>query len=171
MDSRPQDALDAARAFARGGQRGKQLRVTGWAALRAAREVPAEASNNAARAVMSAAACLPADQTGQRRADQVFRLHPCRTPDQVKRILVAAAYAARAVELAASDDRVECRVFEQFYRRAAPELVNVLSRYPAPPPGGGRVGELVRTLDSRLRRKTAGGKNPEGIGGRDGDRR
>ena len=152
-DSRPRDALDAAWAFARGGRRGKQLRDTGWAALRAAREVPAEAADNAARAVMSAAAAA--------------YLHPLSKPDQVKHILGAAAYAARAAELAASDDReVGAEFLERAYQRATPELVDVLSRYPAPPAGGGRVGEMVRTLDSRLR-----GKNSEGIGGRDGDRR
>jgi hypothetical protein len=36
-DSRPRDAIDAAWTFARGGKRGKTLRDTAWAALKAAR--------------------------------------------------------------------------------------------------------------------------------------
>ena len=36
-DSRPRDAIDAARTFARGGERGKTLRDTAWAAHKAAR--------------------------------------------------------------------------------------------------------------------------------------
>jgi hypothetical protein len=35
-DSRPRDAIDAARTFARGGKRGKTLRDTAWAAHKAA---------------------------------------------------------------------------------------------------------------------------------------
>ncbi len=35
---------------------------------------------------------------------------------------------------------------EQARRRATPVVVEVLSRYPAAPPGGGRVGELLRHL-------------------------
>ena len=31
------------------------------------------------------------------------------------------------------------------------EVIDVLNRYPAAPPGGGRVGELMRLLDSALR--------------------
>ncbi|MGO1279205.1 MAG: putative immunity protein, partial [Cellulosimicrobium funkei] len=37
-DARPREAVDAARAFADGGARGKALRDTAWAALRAAKE-------------------------------------------------------------------------------------------------------------------------------------
>lgn len=40
---------------------------------------------------------------------------------------------------------------EQARRRATPVVVDVLSRYPAAPPGGGRVGQLLRDLDGALR--------------------
>jgi hypothetical protein len=39
-------------------------------------------------------------------------------------------------------------------RRASADLISVLSRYPAAPHGGGRVGELIRRLDSALRQRS-----------------
>src|SRR5919199_208334 len=63
-----------------------------------------------------------------------------------------AAHAARAAELVAGGDRdVGADHIEQARRRAAPAVVDVLKRYPAAPPGGGRVGELLRDLDEALR--------------------
>jgi hypothetical protein len=35
---------------------------------------------------------------------------------------------------------------------APPVVVDLLRRYPSAPPGGGGVGELIRTLDASLRR-------------------
>ena len=54
-DSRPRDAIDAAWTFARGGKRGKTLRDTAWAALKAARDADTAAAGDAARAAMAAA--------------------------------------------------------------------------------------------------------------------
>src|SRR5437870_6400920 len=54
-DSRPRDAVDAAWTFARDGERGKALRDTAWAALRAARDAATAAADHAARAAMCAA--------------------------------------------------------------------------------------------------------------------
>ena len=137
-DSRARDAIDAAWTFARGGKRGKTLRDTAWAALRAAREAETAAAGDAARAAMTAASAA--------------YLHPLADAHQVKHILGAAAFAARAVELIAGDDRdVGADHIEQARRRATPALVDVLSRYPAAPSGGGRVGELLRALDEALR--------------------
>jgi hypothetical protein len=138
-DSRPRDAIDAAWAFARGGERGKQLRDVGWAAHRAAREAGTPAAADAARAAMSAAAAA--------------YLHPLANAHQVKHILGAGAHAARAAELMADDDRdVGAEHIEQARGLATPAVIDVLSRYPAAPPGGGRVGELLRGLDEALRR-------------------
>ena len=79
-------------------------------------------------------------------------LHPLADAHQVKHILGAAAHAARAAELMAGDDReVGAGYIEQARRRATPIVVDVLSRYPAAPPGGGLVGELLRDLDEALR--------------------
>lgn len=137
-DSRPRDALDAAWTFARGGERGKALRDTAWAAHKAAREAATAAASDAARAAMCAASAA--------------YLHPLADAHQVKHILGAAAHAARVAELMAGEDRtVGARHIEQARQRATPAVVDVLSRYPAAPPGGGRVGELLRALDEALR--------------------
>src|SRR5450755_2460597 len=137
-DSRPRDAIDAAWTFARGGERGKTLRDTAWAAHRAARDADTAAAGHAARAAMCAASAA--------------YLHPLADAHQVKHILAAAAHAARAAELMAGDDRdVGADHVEQALRRARPIVVDVLRRYPAAPPGGGRVGELLRDLDEPLR--------------------
>ena len=141
-DSRAGDAIDAAWAFARGGKRGKTLRDTAWAALKAARDADTAAAGDAARAAMCAASAP--------------YLHPLADAHQVKHILGAAAYAARAAELMAGDDRnVGAEYIEQARRRATPIVVDVLGRYPAAPPGGGRVGELLRDLDQALRDRSA----------------
>jgi hypothetical protein len=137
-DSRPRDAVDAAWTFARGGERGKPLRDTAWAAHQAARDADTAAAGQAARAAMSAASAA--------------YLHPLADAHQVKHILGAAAHAARAAELLAGDDRaVGADRIEQARRRATPVVVDVLRRYPAAAPGGGRVGELLRDLDEALR--------------------
>lgn len=137
-DARPREAIDAAWVFARGGARGKSLRDTGWAAHKAARTADTAAAGDAARAAMCAAAAA--------------YLHPLAAAHQVKHILGAAAHAARAAELMAGDDRsVGADQVERARRRAAPAVVDVLSRYPAAPPDGGRVGELLRDLDAALR--------------------
>jgi hypothetical protein len=137
-DSRPRDAVDAAWTFARGGARRKSLRDTAWAAQRAARDADTVAAGEAARAAMCAATAA--------------YLHPLADAHQVKHILGAAAHAARAAELLAGDDRdVGADHLEQACRRATPVVVDVLSHYPAAPPGGGRVGELLRGLDEAIR--------------------
>lgn len=143
LDRRPRDAIAAAKAFAGGGERGKALRDTAWAALKAAQTIDDRAACEAARAAM----CAPA----------AAFLHPLARATQVRHILGAAAHAARAVELAAGDDRA---VGDDFIERAASTagaaVIDVLMRYPMAPAGGGRTGELVRMLDRRLRGTCAG---------------
>lgn len=137
-DSRPRDAIGAAWEFARGGERGKSLRDTAWAALRAAKSADTAAAREAAWAAMSAAGAA--------------YLHPLAKATQVKHILGAGAHAARAAELLAGDDRaVGAEHVEHAVRRATPVVVDVLERFPAAPAGGGRVGELIRMLDAGLR--------------------
>ena len=140
-DPRPRDAVEAARAFGRGGERGKRLRDTAWAALRAAREADTAAAGDATRAAKCAASAP--------------YLHPLADADQVTHVLGAGAHAARAAERGAGGDRdVGAAHVERARRRATPAVVDVLSRYPAAPPGGGRVGELLRDLDGALRSRS-----------------
>ncbi len=137
-DAAPRAAIDAALAFANGGERGKALRDAAWAAMRAARRAGGTPAADAARAAMSAASAA--------------YLHPLFDPHQVKHILGATAYAARAAERVAGDDRdVGAQHVEHAARRASPIVVEVLGRYPPAPQGGGRVGALLRELDARLR--------------------
>jgi len=136
-DPRPRDAITAAWEFARGGERGKTLRDTAWAALNAA-NAPDGAAGDAARAAMAAAGAA--------------YLHPLPQATQVKHILGAAAHAARAAELAAGC-AVGAEYIAQAARRASPAVVAVLGRYPTAPEGGGRVGELIRLLDTTLRHR------------------
>ncbi|WP_317447214.1 putative immunity protein [Streptomyces collinus] len=142
-DMRPRDAVGAAWEFARGGERGKALRDTAWAALKAAGSAGTAAAREAAWAAMSAAGSA--------------YLHPLARPTQVKHILGAGAHAARAAELVAGDDRaVGAESLERTVRRATPVVVDVLRRFPVAPGGGGRVGELIRVLDAELRSPAPG---------------
>lgn len=143
-DSRPRDAVDAAWTFAQGGKRGKILRDTALAALRAGRDADTADTADTAAAAEAARAAMCAASAAY--------LHPLAEAHQVKHILGAAAHAARAAELLAGDDRaVGAEHIEHARRRATPAIEEVLKRYPAAPPGGGRVGELLRDLDKALR--------------------
>ncbi|MEU7062787.1 putative immunity protein [Streptomyces sp. NPDC046161] len=137
-DFRPRDAVGAAWEFARGGERGKSLRDTASAALKAAKSANSSAAREAAWAAMSAAGAA--------------YLHPLAKATQVKHILGAGAYAARAAELVAGDDQsVGAEHLRQAVHHATPVVVDVLKRFPAPPDGGGRVGQLIRMLDAEIR--------------------
>jgi len=140
-DPRARVVLDEARRFAAGGNRTKALRVTALAALGAARTARAmerEAAADAARAAGHAGGSA--------------YLHPLAKATQVKHILASAAYAARAIELdAGGNPDVGADYIEKAGRLAGPIVVSVLTRYPNAPGGGGRVGELLRSLDASLR--------------------
>jgi len=140
-DRRPRDAVDVAAVFADGSERTKALRDSAWAAHRAAQE-----TRDAGQAAASAAARAAAHAAG------AAVLHPLAKATQVQHILGSAAYAARALELFASDDPgVGADHIAQLRILAHPVVVDVLRRYPIAPRGGGRVGELIRPLDASLR--------------------
>jgi len=140
-DQRPRAAIDAAQAFADGAARTKALRDNAWAAHRAAQE-----TRDAGQAAASDAARAAANACG------AAFLHPLARAAQAKHILGSAAHAARALELlAGGDPTVGAGHIAQSRLLAHPVVVDVLSRYPAAPPGGGRVGELIRQLDASLR--------------------
>ncbi|HLM20836.1 MAG TPA: exonuclease SbcC, partial [Propionibacteriaceae bacterium] len=92
-DRRPRAALEAAQAFADGGERTKALRDSAWSAHRAAQEAA-----DAGQAAASDAARAAGHAVG------AAFLHPLAKATQVKHILGSASYAARAFELSAGDD-------------------------------------------------------------------
>jgi hypothetical protein len=140
-DHRPREAVENAWAFGRGGKRNKALRVTSLAALQAAGEAQTGPATHAAWAAVLAASAA--------------YLHPLAKATQVKHILGSAAHAAHALELdAGGDTGVGDGHIDRAARRASADLISVLSRYPAAPHGGGRVGELIRRLDSALRQRS-----------------
>lgn len=140
-DRRPRAAIDAAQAFAEGGERTKALRDSAWAAHRAAQE-----TRDAGQAAASDAARAAGHAVG------AAFLHPLAKATQVRHILGSAAHAARAFELAAGDDPdAGADHIARSRNLAHPVVVDVLRRYPAAPRGGGRVGELIRRLDASLR--------------------
>ncbi len=140
-DKRPRTAIDAAATFADGGRRNKAMRDCAWAAQRAAQETRDAGKVAASEAARAAQATASAGY-----------LHPLAEATQVKHILGPAAHAARAFELSAGGNpTVGADHIAQARILARPALVNVLRRYPAAPPNGGRVGELMRELDASLR--------------------
>jgi hypothetical protein len=139
-DPRARNALDVARAFAEGGTRTKALRDAAWDAHRAAqaaRDANQQAAHDAARAAGHAAGAA--------------FLHPLARATQVKHILGSAAQTAHAIEVDASDQAAGAEYIERVASGAPFTVVDVLRRYPTAPAGGGRVGEIIRLLDSALR--------------------
>ncbi|MFF8402202.1 putative immunity protein [Streptomyces sp. NPDC015684] len=154
-DTRPRDAVEAAQAFADGGRRTQALRTCAWAAYKAAGEVTGEVTGEAADGVAgdvpAGAAAADAARAASHAAAAAY-LHPKASAHQVKHILGAAAHAARAEELASGGGRGGTGPTLAWARHHAPPAVTaVLGRLPAAPPGGGRVGELIRDLDAALR--------------------
>jgi hypothetical protein len=141
-DPRPRDAIEAAEAFAGGAARTRLLRDCAWAAQRAAqdaRDAEMPEASQAARAALAAAGAA--------------FLHPLAKATQVKHILGSAAHALRAFELKRVNDSDTAILLSKMQSLAGPTVVDVLCRYPAAPPGGGRVGELIRELDALLRKR------------------
>jgi hypothetical protein len=137
-DDRPRAALGAAWLFANGGPRTNLQRVAAIGAHRAARDAGDEAALYAARAAGDAAAAA--------------YLHPIVEATQVGHILRATACAAHAAELMTGADMSTAEAaLQRAHRRATPTLLAVLRRYPPAPEGSNRVGQLMKSLDSRLR--------------------
>ena len=138
-DTRPREAIEGIRAFARGETRTGPLRSLFSAAYAAAREVGAPAAAAAARAAGLA-------------ASSAF-IHARVTLDQAKHALGPAMYAARARELAARGDP---GVGEQEIRwaiaHASTAVREIVRRMPVRAPGRGRLDALLYQLDAGLRR-------------------
>lgn len=137
-DSRPAEALAAARQFAGGAPRSLAQRVSGPAAQRAGREAPNPAAGHAATAAGDAAASA--------------YLHPLAQATQVRHILGAATHAACAAEIAHGHDSAAAHdALQAAVSRATPCVRDVLSRYPRPVVGRTRVSVLMCRLDGLLR--------------------
>src|SRR5262245_7681266 len=138
-DTRPREAIEGIRAFARGGKRTAHLRSLAWAAYAAAREVGDPVASAVAPAAGLAAATAYA--------------HALATPHQAKHTLGPAAYAARAREIAAVDDpSVGDDEIRWAIQHASPAVREVVRRMPLRGSGRGRLDALLYQLDSGLRR-------------------
>src|SRR5262249_11544950 len=138
-DTRPREASEGIRAFARGGKRTAQLRSLAWAAHAAAREVGDPVATAAARAASLAAATA--------------YMHALATPHQAKHALGPAVYAVRARELAAVDDpSVGGEEIRWGVKHAPAAAREVVRRVPVRGAGGGRLDVLLYQLDAGLRR-------------------
>lgn len=134
-DTRPRDAIDAARLFAGGAPRSNLQRTAAFASHRAAKGVAEETAQLAALACGDAAAAA--------------YLHPIAKASQVGHILRAAACAARVAELRAGG--ADNDVVRGLVDRATPPLPEILRRYPSAPHGNSRVAQLMSELDSAIR--------------------
>ena len=137
-DTRPREAIEGIRAFARGGKRTARLRSLALAALAAAREVDDPVATPAARAAGLAASSA--------------YMHALATTDQAKHALGPAVYVARARELAADDRSVGDEEIRWAVEHASPAVREVVRRFPARGPGRSRLDALYYDLDAGLRR-------------------
>jgi hypothetical protein len=127
-DTRPRDAIDGVRAFARGEMPIGQARALSARAHAAAREAGDPAAVAAARAAGHAAAV--AHMAAHARG---------------------VAYAAKAAGLAAPHDpNAVANEFQWQLSHASPAVRDVLRRLPPPHRGGGMVGALISDMHTRL---------------------
>ncbi|MDF3302340.1 putative immunity protein [Streptomyces tropicalis] len=137
-DTRPREALDGIRAYARAELRIGPLRPLALAALAAAREVGDPAATAAARAAGYAAAAP--------------YIHPLATPHQAKHALGPAMQAARAAELVAGGDtRVGDAEIRRAIATAGPAVRGIVRQMPVFSPGRSRLDALRHQLDTALR--------------------
>lgn len=133
-DTRPREAIEGARAFARGELRIGRLRAFAAAAHRAAREVGEPAAVAAARAAGHAAAV--AHMAAHARGAPAYGA-------------LAARLAAPANEAAADDE------IRWASAHASPAVRDVLRRLPPPRAEGGLLGELVSEIHGLVTERSA----------------
>jgi hypothetical protein len=128
-DTRPRDAIDGLRAFARGEMRIGKVRALSALAHAAARDVNDPAAAAAARAAGHAAAV--AHMAAHARG--------------------AAAYAAKAAGLAAPDDPAAVADEVQWQQsHASPTVRDVLRRLPPPTRSKGTLGALISDMHTNV---------------------
>lgn len=138
-DTRPREAVDALRAFARGEVRIGSMRALSARAHAAAREVGDPAATAAARAAGHAAAV--AHMAAHARG--------------------AAAYAAVAAGLAAGGDPAAAGdEIRWAVRHASPDARHVMRRLPPPVRAASQLGRLIGELHARLTEGGVPGRRP-----------
>jgi hypothetical protein len=138
-DTRPREAIEGIRIFARGGKRTAQLRSSALAALAAAREAGDPSATAAARSAGLAAA------TAYTKA--------LSAPHHAKHALGPAVYAALARELAAAEGPgVGDEEIRWAIDHATSAVREIVCRWPARVIGRTRLNALFYKLDSGLRR-------------------
>lgn len=137
-DSRPQEAIGAAKTFATNGKRSNTLRSYGLAAHKAGGQAITLAATEVARSATQAVGAA--------------YLHPLYDAIQVKHILGSAAHAVFALELAQNSQAGKNDFLDWVVNHAPATLRSVLRRYPPVAPGKGRLNEIMRELDVALRK-------------------
>ncbi|MFB8891611.1 MULTISPECIES: putative immunity protein [Microbacterium] len=135
QDSRPREAIRAARMFTDGAPRSNLQRTAAFASHRAAKDASEETARLAALACGDAAAAA--------------YLHPIAKASQVGHILRAAACVALVTELRTGT--ADGATVRGLAHRANPPLPEILRRYPVASPGTSRISQLMIDLDSAIR--------------------
>lgn len=137
-DTRPREAIEAIRAYARGGKRTAGIRSACWAAYASARDCGDSAASASARAAGLAAASA--------------YMHAQATLNQARHALGPAAYAARARELAGGGDpALGDEEIRWAIERASDTVREIVRRFPVRGPGRGRMDALYFRLDAGFR--------------------
>jgi hypothetical protein len=139
-DTRPRDAIEGIREFARGGRRTGKLRTLSWAANTASRDVVDPVAKAAARAASLAAA-------------SAYMHLDVPSTHQIKHALGPAVYVALARELAADGDRLAGDAeIAWAIGHATPAVRQLVRRTPAPSRRRRtRLNVLFVELDAGLR--------------------
>ncbi|WP_156822656.1 putative immunity protein [Demetria terragena] len=137
LDTRPREALAAAEAFVRGGQRSQAQRTCATAAHRAAKEASSPAARHAAMAAGDAAASA--------------YLHPLADAAQVGHILRGPAHTVLALQCRPHDPLARADAESAALLGVPTTVADVLGRYPRVDAAKGEVTEVMRSLDERLR--------------------
>lgn len=141
-DTRPREAIEAARDFGRGKKRDKNLRMTAFAAMKASKEVDEPSKHAVQAAVLTAAVAYT--HTDLQTGLQGIR--------QARHVLGPVVHAALALEMAASGDySISNAVLKRAIDDAPSEACYILQNMPPQPKKDRRLDTLFFELDSALR--------------------
>ncbi|RMI35627.1 exonuclease SbcC [Nocardia stercoris] len=141
-DARPRAALNAARAFVRGGSRSNEQRVAALAAHRAAKGAEPPAAHAAMAAGDAAASAY---------------LHPLADGAQVGHILRGPAHCVLAQQRRAVEPLTRPDAIENVLGYVTAQVIEVLLRYPRVRHRGREIASVMGELDARLRRDSTRG--------------